>query len=89
LEKSNHLLGFFNFIHQSGGYMQKKDCTQCLYFTNFGCSKQLPMFTDCEHFVDWEEAYAVSEGRASLTARATSAGGSAAQPASSKDEDED
>ena len=69
--------------------MEKKDCTLCLYFTDYGCSKGLLLFSQCEYFVNWEAAEEVSSGRASLTARATSAGGSAAKPAEGNDEDED
>lgn len=35
--------------------MQKKDCTQCLYLSNYGCSKGQPLFSPCEWFVAIEE----------------------------------
>lgn len=35
--------------------MKNRNCADCLWVSNMGCSKRLVMSRQCEWFVDWEE----------------------------------
>jgi hypothetical protein len=71
--------------------MRKGHCEECYHWQDYGyCAVEGNAHDGCEWFVLAEGVrFYLKSGRASLTTRATSAGGSAAKPAEGKDEDED
>lgn len=69
--------------------MEKRDCTRCMWLDNYGCSKGLAKFSECEWFVDWEEYTEEQLKREEDAGRTSPASGGDVRTAQPQDDEDD